>query len=109
MSEFFSDVFERDKRRCVYCGRDLMSDFDTFMLAQEDHLIPKSKGGPHESENIVTSCMVCNLLKGNYVPPRQYEKEKHQEYIAEIRKQVMARRAGKMADFISWTHPPNRK
>ncbi|MFQ5868856.1 MAG: HNH endonuclease [Candidatus Zixiibacteriota bacterium] len=105
MSEFFSKVFQRDKRRCVYCGRDLMLDFDTFMLSQEDHLIPKSKGGPHESENIVTSCMVCNLLKGNYVPSQEYEKEKRQEYIATIRHYVMERRAEKMADFISWTHP----
>jgi len=105
MSEFFSDVFERDKRRCVYCGRDLMLDFDTFMLAQEDHLIPKSKGGLHESDNIVTSCMVCNLLKGDYVPPGPYEKEKRQEFIAQIRQHVMERRAEKMADFISWTHP----
>ena len=50
------NVFLRDKFACQYCGsnKDL-----TF-----DHLLPKSKGGVTNWENVVTSCSVCNIKKG---------------------------------------------
>ena len=50
------NVFLRDKFTCQYCGdkRDL-----TF-----DHLIPKSKGGVTDWENVVTACSTCNVKKG---------------------------------------------
>ena len=50
------NVFLRDKFSCQYCGakRDL-----TF-----DHLLPKSKGGLTDWENVVTACSKCNLKKG---------------------------------------------
>ena len=49
----FTEVFTRDKCRCVYCGRDLVHDFDSFMIAQRDHLDPR---GGDELENVVTAC-----------------------------------------------------
>ena len=39
-SKHFSKVFERYQHRCIYCGRDMLIDFDTFMLTEEDHLFP---------------------------------------------------------------------
>ena len=50
------NVFLRDKFTCQYCGdkRDL-----TF-----DHLLPKSKGGLTNWENVVTACSTCNVKKG---------------------------------------------
>ena len=50
------NVFLRDKFACQYCGdkRDL-----TF-----DHLLPKSKGGVTDCENVVTACSSCNVKKG---------------------------------------------
>jgi len=50
------NVFLRDKFMCQYCGdkRDL-----TF-----DHLLPKSKGGLTDWENVVTACSSCNVRKG---------------------------------------------
>ena len=50
------NVFLRDKFTCQYCGdkRDL-----TF-----DHLLPKSKGGLTDWENVVTACSTCNVKKG---------------------------------------------
>jgi 5-methylcytosine-specific restriction endonuclease McrA len=50
------NVFLRDKFTCQYCGdkKDL-----TF-----DHLLPKSKGGLTNWENVVTACSVCNVKKG---------------------------------------------
>ena len=50
------NVFLRDKFTCQYCGdkNDL-----TF-----DHLLPKSKGGKTDWENVVTACSTCNVKKG---------------------------------------------
>ena len=50
------NVFLRDKFTCQYCGdkKDL-----TF-----DHLVPKSKGGITDWENVVTACSTCNVRKG---------------------------------------------
>ena len=50
------NVFLRDKFTCQYCGdkKDL-----TF-----DHLLPKSKGGITDWENVVTACSCCNVKKG---------------------------------------------
>ena len=56
------NVFLRDKFSCQYCGdkKDL-----TF-----DHLLPKSKGGKTDWENVVTACSICNVKKGG----RLYQK-----------------------------------
>ena len=50
------NVFLRDKFSCQYCGnkRDL-----TF-----DHLLPRSKGGKTNWNNVVTACSACNVQKG---------------------------------------------
>ena len=50
------NVFLRDKFTCQYCGdkKDL-----TF-----DHLLPKSKGGKTDWDNVVTACSSCNVKKG---------------------------------------------
>ena len=50
------NVFLRDKFTCQYCGdrKDL-----TF-----DHLLPKSRGGLTDWENVVTACSTCNVQKG---------------------------------------------
>ena len=50
------NVFLRDKFTCQYCGdkKDL-----TF-----DHLLPKSRGGLTDWNNVVTACSSCNVRKG---------------------------------------------
>ena len=50
------NLFLRDEFTCQYCGdkKDL-----TF-----DHLLPKSKGGVTDWENVVTACSTCNVKKG---------------------------------------------
>ncbi len=56
-------IYERDDKRCFYCGRDLKYGQITL-----DHYYPKSKGGTKEIFNLVLSCKKCNKLKGNKVP-----------------------------------------
>lgn len=51
------EIFIRDNYTCQYCGvrtRDLTL----------DHVIPRSKGGPHTWENLVSACKTCNHRKG---------------------------------------------
>ena len=50
------NVFLRDKFTCQYCGN--KNDL-TF-----DHLLPKSRGGVTDWENVTTACSVCNVKKG---------------------------------------------
>lgn len=51
------EVFMRDNYICQYCGKrggDLTI----------DHIIPRSRGGEHTWENVVTACRSCNHRKG---------------------------------------------
>ncbi len=50
------NVFLRDKFACQYCG-------DTKDLTF-DHLLPKSRGGLTDWNNVVTACSSCNVKKG---------------------------------------------
>lgn len=57
------NVFLRDKFSCQYCGDRFPTHELTF-----DHVIPRSKGGRTNWENVVTACGPCNLRKGNHMP-----------------------------------------
>lgn len=47
-------VFARDGHRCQYCGS---------AAENIDHVIPRSKGGPHAWDNVVAACRLCNSRK----------------------------------------------
>ena len=53
-------VFARDSWTCQYCG--------SRSNLTVDHVIPRSKGGSSNWENIVASCAPCNRRKGNRTP-----------------------------------------
>jgi hypothetical protein len=49
-------VFKRDNYKCTYCG----------VLADKlecDHIIPLSKGGSNDMDNLTTACRTCNRQK----------------------------------------------
>ena len=50
------NVFLRDKFSCQYCGSSKELTFD--------HLLPRSKGGKTNWDNVVTACSSCNVKKG---------------------------------------------
>lgn len=52
-------VIERDGLRCIYCDEDL-----TGAEVHLDHVIPESRGGPTNYENLQVTCRKCNLAKG---------------------------------------------
>ncbi len=49
-------VFARDGGVCQYCGQQAES---------IDHVIPRSKGGAHEWDNVVACCRSCNSYKAD--------------------------------------------
>ena len=49
-------VFARDGGRCVYCGG---------VATSLDHVVPRSRGGPHTWENVVSACGRCNHVKAD--------------------------------------------
>ncbi|OGR97323.1 MAG: hypothetical protein A2V88_01300 [Elusimicrobia bacterium RBG_16_66_12] len=57
------NIFARDKHRCSYCGKKKSTD-----ELDLDHVLPRSRGGPHEWDNVVTSCRPCNLKKADKLP-----------------------------------------
>ncbi|MBX3415506.1 MAG: HNH endonuclease [Pirellulales bacterium] len=57
------NIFARDGNRCQYCGRRFpMSELSL------DHVMPRSRGGDTSWENIVCSCVKCNVRKGGRTP-----------------------------------------
>ena len=56
-------VMLRDAYRCQYCGDTSGRSYMTV-----DHVIPRSRGGKHEWENLVTACTRCNQRKGSLTP-----------------------------------------
>jgi len=103
MTKYFKNIFPRDNYRCVYCGRWMLLDFDTFMLAEEDHLLPRRDGGADDETNRVVACRICNMLKGDYAPPPELYESDRAGYTQKVRAHIATRRAERMVDFFSWT------
>lgn len=57
------NIFARDNNQCQYCGKK----FPTSELSL-DHVVPRSQGGQTTWENIVCSCVACNVRKGGRTP-----------------------------------------
>lgn len=83
-------VYDRDRWRCQYCGVRVLAasaahrlrfaladcvphgDADAdrhvgiiVVRASPDHVVPASRGGPHDKENLVTACWPCQFKRGN--------------------------------------------
>lgn len=57
------NIYARDGDTCQYCGRQLpRSELNL------DHVVPRSQGGKTSWENVVCSCIDCNLKKGGRTP-----------------------------------------
>ena len=54
-------VFYRDSFTCQYCGT------ETRKLTL-DHIMPRSRGGSHVWENVVSACISCNHRKAGSTP-----------------------------------------
>ena len=59
------NVFLRDKFTCQYCNKAFSATELTF-----DHVVPRSKGGKTNWENVVAACTKCNFYKANKMPDK---------------------------------------
>lgn len=66
----FIFIYERDEGRCNHCKSSLNVG-DRGMNKDEspvlDHIIPLSKGGEHNANNVQLLCNKCNTIKGSSV------------------------------------------
>jgi len=60
-------LFARDRYVCLYCGQQ----YHRSSLTR-DHVMPLSKGGRDEWENVVSACLHCNVRKGGRTPQQAH-------------------------------------
>ena len=53
------EIIARDRSTCYLCGQVVAS--DNIHL---DHVVPLTRGGAHQRENVRVTCKPCNLRKG---------------------------------------------
>lgn len=57
-----SAVLWRDRYVCQYCKRNCI---ESGLVAEVDHIIPRSRGGTDAWSNLVCACQACNQAKGS--------------------------------------------
>jgi 5-methylcytosine-specific restriction endonuclease McrA len=57
------NILLRDRYTCQFCGRVLPASELTL-----DHVVPRSRGGHTDWDNLVACCHFCNNLKGDRLP-----------------------------------------
>ena len=96
----------RAEFKCEYCGKNLLASVDNYKEWQVDHIVPLSKGGTDDFDNLALSCRTCNVCLKNKWNPLQDSNEKlnreqlikkTKEYITNRRKEEQV----KLDQFIS--------
>lgn len=59
-------ILEKYKNKCVFCGSN--------ENLQVDHIIPLSRNGKHDEDNMQILCKMCNLKKGKGIELDDYFK-----------------------------------
>lgn len=66
------NIFKRDNHHCQYCG--------TTEDLTLDHVLPKSRGGKTNWDNLATACKRCNSRKGDSTPEEASMKLRQKPY-----------------------------
>lgn len=108
------EIFKRDLFTCQYCGNN-----PPKVILEIDHIIPVSKNGTTEIDNLITSCFDCNRGKGDRelisLPQSTEEKtgilqEKEEQYLEykkaqlKIQKRII-REVNKIDKIYTSYHP----
>lgn len=56
-------IFERSGGVCSYCGDEI-----TLNGFHVEHMLPQSRGGSNDDDNLVASCRRCNMAKSSQTP-----------------------------------------
>ena len=62
------EIFERDNFTCQYCGRQAPK-----VELQVDHILPVSRGGKNNKDNLITACVDCNIGKSDAMITDSYD------------------------------------
>ena len=87
-------VLERDRYRCQYCGLDGMSNFENSLIMSVDFVLPRARKGKKESDNLISACRPCNVIKGHKVF-KSFEEAK--VYVHQRRSELQKEWEAKMA------------
>lgn len=63
--------------KCAYCDKDLMASVDNHREWQIDHIVPTSKHGKDERDNLALSCRTCNTIKHSWNPLSKCDRPGH--------------------------------
>ena len=58
-------ILERDHYQCQYCGLDGLASFENSLIMTVDFVQPRAKKGKKTTNNLVTACRPCNMIKGH--------------------------------------------
>jgi hypothetical protein len=92
------EVFTLSGWKCIYCGRDLAASTDAIVESTEEHLVPRSLlepsgAEPNVAHNMAACCVVCNALKGEFIPPKDHPCWKsRQAYVKECYRFISSQR-----------------
>lgn len=93
---------------CEYCGRDMLQSIYVFDSWQVDHIVPVSKGGSADFDNLASACKTCNFIKRNWEPPGHeaipFDRESRLNLAREL---INQRRAYKEEQFTAMTRVIN--
>lgn len=80
------NILLRDHNTCQYCGR-VFNPSDLTL----DHVIPKSRGGSSNWDNLVACCKKCNNKKGSHMPDEAGMKliKRPQSFSLHVNRQIM--------------------
>lgn len=68
------EIIKRDGQTCYYCGRTGTKRKDADGKPWHiDHMLPRSRGGQDEYDNLVLSCAVCNMEKGTLTAQEYFD------------------------------------
>lgn len=56
-----NNVLNKYNKKCAYCGNDI-----TLEDMKIDHIIPQSKGGTDNLDNLMPACEICNHYKDSH-------------------------------------------
>lgn len=60
-------ILERDGFVCRYCGLDGRASFENALVMRVDFVVPRTKKGKKDPNNLVACCTPCNTIKGTRV------------------------------------------
>jgi 5-methylcytosine-specific restriction endonuclease McrA len=95
-------LFREYDGRCAYCGKDLLTDLDTYMGSVADHIVPRTADGSDDQPNRALSCAACNIFKGHFNPQQGDSTKTKEQLIERARTLIFERRSNKINQFMGY-------